>query len=125
MNTNQAMYKTMKARAERKGLLLLALLTLPIVVQAVDVYQDATTKAFAPFSFGVNTGDTVVWHFSTASPGNAVARRVYVPGTMNPYTPGHYAIAPYTPTYANEFVGPMIEAPSGIFALSQTGYGMV
>jgi hypothetical protein len=91
----------------------------------VDVYQDATTRAFAPFSFGVRAGDTVVWHFPTANPGNAVARRVYVPGTANPYTPGHYAIAPYTPTYANEFVGPMIEAPSGIFVLGPTGYGMI
>ena len=94
-------------------------------ISTVHVYQDATTKAFAPFSFAVHSGDTVVWHFPTASPGNSVARRVYVRAIPNSYTPGWYAIAPYTPTYANELVGPMIEAPSGIFALGPTGYGMV
>jgi hypothetical protein len=87
-------------------------------VQTVDVYQDAA-GAFSPFSYGARTGDTITWHFQAPTPGNAVARRVYVPGS-----PGTYAIAPYTPSLANEFVGPMIQAPSGVFALGPTAYGM-
>jgi len=96
---------------------------LPPAASTVDVYQDATTKAFTPFRFVIRPGDTVVWHFPTANPGNAVARRVYVPA--NPNTSGHHMTAPFTPTYGNEFVGPMIQAPSGIFALGPTGLGMV
>lgn len=84
-----------------------------------DIVQDATTRGFTPFNITVASGDTLVWHFPSPSPGNAIARRVASPTT------GAYMVAPYTPAYVNELVGPMIKAPSGIFALGPAGHGMV
>lgn len=78
--------------------------------------SQAATGGFSPFGVSVVQGDQVVWHFPSASPGNAVARRVFASG--------RYEIAPYTPSFANEFVGPMITAPSGVFALGPTGNGL-
>src|SRR6185295_10496616 len=91
------------------------------IVTTVDIYQD-TAGAFSPFQPGYQSAGTqIVWHFPTASPGNAVVRRVM--GNFAPYTyPYSYVVAPYTPTFANELAGPMIKAPSGIFALGPTAF---
>jgi len=89
-----------------------------------EVLQDATTGAFSPFRLELNAGDSVVWHFPTPSPGNALARRVSVPELAEPPTPAHHAIAGYAPSNVNELVGPMLQVPSGVFALGPTGYGM-
>ena len=89
------------------------------VVQAtstVHVYEDTSGK-FTPYNVPLRTGDRVTWHFPNASPGNAVVRRVA--------TTGVWSIAPYTPGFANELAGPMIQAPSGVFALGPAGNGLV
>ena len=82
----------------------------------VDIYEDAD-GAFSPSNVVARAGNQIVWHFPQASPGNAVVRRVDNAGT--------YEIAPYTPAFANELAGPMITAPSGVFALGPTGLGFV
>jgi hypothetical protein len=85
-------------------------------VATVHVHEDTSGK-FAPYNVAVMAGDRVTWHFPTASPGNAVVRRVS--------TNGVWGIAPYTPGFANELAGPMLRAPSGVFALGPAGNGLV
>jgi hypothetical protein len=85
-------------------------------ISTVHVYEDASGN-FTPYKVPLRTGDRVTWHFPNASPGNAVVRRVA--------TAGGWSIAPYTPGFANELAGPMIQAPSGVFALGPSGNGLV
>ena len=86
---------------------------------ATHVVKVNADGSFSPAVVNIASGDTVQWTLN--GPGDSI-----IPISWNGVSPGYCsAIKPYSPGSANEFTGPMPQAPSGIFSLSPLETGFV